>query len=282
MVEIIEEHNVTIFVGSPTMLRMMLDQTPIEDYDLSSLRLVIVGGEMFDEKTFDEWTERSGIEPCNTVGMSQLRHWYLTPYRDGEKIAPRLSVGKPYAGFERKLVKIDEPETELETHDDVGRLAIRGPTNISYWNNIHPEMPEQMSEYTIDNWGLADDAYRQDEEGYLYFETRLDNMITSAGRQISGPEVEGTLIKHNAVSEVAVVGSPDDIRGEIVKAFVVLSEYVSPSVDLVSTLQNFVKEELAPYKYPREIEFVTQLPTDEMGKIQRAELREREYEKEAA
>lgn len=277
MVKIIEEQEVTIFVGSPTMLRMMLSQTTIEDYDLSSLRLVIVGGEMFDEETFDEWTERSGIEPCNTVGMSQLRHWFISSYRNGEKVAPKLSVGQPYAGFEKKLVKIDNPEVEVEGPDTVGRLAIRGPTNINYWNNIHPDMPEVMNEYSVGDWGLADDAYQQDEEGYLYFETRLDNMITSAGRQISGPEVEDVLIRHDMVSEVAVVGSPDDVRGEIVKAFVVPNEGASPGENLITTLQGYVKGEMAPYKYPREIEFVDKLPKDEMGKLQRATLREREH-----
>lgn len=277
MVEIIEEYSVTIFIGSPTMLRMMMEATEISERDLSSLRMVIVGGENFDETTFNQWIQTTGIEPCNTVGMAQLRHWFLTAYRDGEKFAPGLSVGKPYAGFEMKLVDKEDPQQELNKHGNEGRLAIRGPANIHYWNNIHPDMPEAMEEYTVGDWGLTDDAYRQDKEGFMYFATRLDNMIVSAGRQISGPEVEETLLSHQAVANVAVVGSPDETRGTIIKAFVVLKD--EPSEDLVKALQEFVKAEIAPYKYPREIEFVDQLPTDEMGKIQRAELREREYER---
>lgn len=276
MVDIIEEQDVTIFVGSPTMLRMMMETTTLENRDLSSLRLVIVGGEMFDEETYQSWIEKTGIEPCNTVGMSQLRHWFLTPYRDGEKYAPDLSVGQPYGGFEMKLVEVDNPQNDIDSPGNVGRLAIRGPTNITYWNNIHPDMPEVMADYSIGSWGLADDAYRLDEDGLLYFETRLDNMIVSGGRQISGPEVEDTLIGHEFVKDVAVVGSPDETRGEIVKAFVIPSDYDQSEDRMTSDLQEYVKEQIAPYKYPRKIEFLDELPTDEMGKIQRAELRDRE------
>ena len=276
MLEIMAEREVTVFVGSPTMLRMMMTETDVAEYDLSELRLMVIGGEMFDAETFKQWKEATGIEPCNTVGMSQLRHWFLTSYRGGEKFAPELSVGKPYAGFEVKLVDIEEPARDLDKRDTVGRLAIRGPANIAYWNNIHPEMPDAMDDYRVGSWGLADDAYRQDEDGYLYFETRLDNMIVTGGRQISGPEVEDVLVRHEAVQDIAVVGSPDKQRGEIVKAFVVPNQGITPNSSLINSLQEYAKAEMSPYKYPREIEFIDELPKDEMGKIQRAQLRKRE------
>lgn len=280
MVDVIEEQDVTIFVGSPTMLRMMLNAVDLKNRNLASLRMVIVGGEMFDKETFNRWKNQTGIEPCNTVGMTQLRHWFISSYRGGEKFAPGISIGKPYAGFEIKLVDIEDPEEELSGPGQVGRLAIRGPTNITYVNNIHPDMPEVMDEYSVGSWGLADDAYIQDDTGNLYFETRLDNMIVSGGRQISGPEVEDTIIRHEAVEEVAVVGSPDQTRGEIVKAFIKPKPDKNADESTISDIQDFVKKEIAPYKYPREIEFLDKLPTDNMGKIQRAELRKRELDED--
>jgi 2-aminobenzoate-CoA ligase len=276
MLEVMEEHNVSIFAGSPTMLRMMLDEAKISSYDLSSIRLMILGGEMFDEDTYERWKKTTGIDPCNTVGMTPFRHWFLTPYEHGEKrdMTSPLSVGKLRKGYEGKVVDLDDPEVEVE-RGEIGQLAIRGPTNITYWNNIHPEMPQKMEQDSIEDWGLADDAYRRDENGFLHFVTRLDNMIVSGGRQISGPEVEEVLIQYDEINEVAIVGSPDQTHGEIVKAFI-KPEGGSGSQELKNQIRHYAKEKMATYKYPREIEFVEELPKDEVGKIQRAELRERE------
>lgn len=274
-VDIVEEHDVSIFVGAPTMLRMMLQKTDLEERDLSSVRLVVMSGEMFDPQTFEEWRRVTGIEnTCNVVGMSPMRHIFLTSYRDGEKVAPGLSVGKPYAGYEAKVVEIDDPDEELE-RGETGRLAIRGPTTITYWNNIHPDMPGRMGDDSNGPWALLDDAYYRDEDGWLHFETRLDNMIVTGGRQIAAPDVESVLNDHPAVAESAVVGKPDETRGELVKAFVVVEPEATPDADLVAELQDHCKSNMAKYKYPREIEFLSELPKDQVGKIQRAELRDR-------
>jgi 2-aminobenzoate-CoA ligase len=137
-------------------------------------------------------------------------------------------------------------------------------------------MPERMDEDLHDGWSLVDDAFTMDEDGNLFFVSRLDNMIVSGGRQIAGPEVEEVLSEHPAVSEVAVVGSPDDERGEVVKAFVVPAAGHEPGAELVEALQTYAKREMAVYKYPREIQFIDEMPKDAVGKIQRKELREQE------
>ncbi|WP_255152108.1 acyl-CoA synthetase [Halorarius halobius] len=275
--EIIEEHGVTIFAGAPTMLRMMMNHADVPGSDLSSLRLCIMAGEVLDPETADRWTEQSGIEPFNGFGMTPLRIFVATSYRDSEPLADPPAIGRPHAGYEVKIVDIEDPTVEMG-RDEPGRLAVRGPTGICYWNNAHPDMPERMDDDLHDGWSLVDDAFTMDEDGNLFFVSRLDNMIVSGGRQIAGPEVEEVLSEHAAVSEVAVVGAPDDERGEVVKAFVVPADGHDPGDDLVDDLQTYAKGEMAVYKYPRRIEFIDEMPKDDVGKIQRKELRDREQE----
>jgi len=274
MIEVIEDYGVTIFVGAPTMLRMMMNEEDLSGRDLDSVRLVVMSGEMFDEQTYENWIDQTGVEnTCNVVGMTPMRHIFVTSYRDGKKIAPGLSVGKPYAGYEAKVVGTQDTTSE-NSRNQPGRLAIRGPTTINYWNNIHPDMPDRMDEDSYESWALLDDAYERDDDGWLWFKTRLDNMIVSGGRQIAAPEVEEVLNDHPAVAESAVVGKPDKTRGEIVKAFVTLAPDATPNDETVTELQDHAKSVMAKYKYPREIEFREELPKDEVGKLQRAELRD--------
>jgi len=158
--------------------------------------------------------------------------------------------------------------------DALGRLAVRGPTGCRYLDNL-----EQQQKYVRNGWNLTGDAYRRDADGYFWYQARTDDMIISAGYNISGPEVEAALLDHPKVLECAVVGSPNVDRGEIVKAFVVLRPGTVPSDALIQDIQDFAKAEIAPYKYPRTIEFVTGLPRTETGKVQRFKLRELERER---
>jgi 2-aminobenzoate-CoA ligase len=152
---------------------------------------------------------------------------------------------------------------------EIGKLAVRGPTGCRYLSNI-----ERQRTYVRDGWNLTGDAYRRDEDGYFWYQARADDMIISSGYNISGPEVENVLLEHPAVQECGVIGVPHDERGQIVKAFIVLKADHSPSEELVRELQEFVKQQIAPYKYPRAVQFCESLPRTNTGKLQRFKLRE--------
>jgi len=157
-----------------------------------------------------------------------------------------------------------------------GLLAVRGPTGCRYWRK-----PDRQREYVRGGWNITGDVYRQDEDGYFWYQCRNDDLIICGGYNIAGPEVENVLMEHEAVLEAAVVASPDALRQAVPKAFVVLKQGVVSSAALAAALQDHVKRELAPYKYPREIEFIDALPRTETGKIRRVELRERERQRKA-
>ncbi|MFZ3371427.1 MAG: benzoate-CoA ligase family protein, partial [Desulfitobacteriaceae bacterium] len=204
-------------------------------------------------------------------GMTPMRHIFIESALHGIKVAPGNSVGKFVPGYEYKLV--DDKGNKVK-NGEIGRLAVRGLTGVVYWCNLHPQMPGKQREDTINGWNLLDDAYTQDEDGWLYFSTRLDNMIITGGRQIAAPEVEEVLSAHPAVNQVAVVGVPDPVRTNSVKAFVVLNPGYTPSEELIKELQAYAKDNMSFYKYPRIIEFIDSLPRDAVGKIQRRLLRE--------
>jgi 2-aminobenzoate-CoA ligase len=151
----------------------------------------------------------------------------------------------------------------------VGHLAVQGPTGCRYLDD-----PERQQSYVRDGWNYPGDAYRMDEDGYFWYQARADDMIISAGYNIAGPEVENVLLDHAAVAECGVVGVPDPERGQVVKAFIVLREGFASGEPLAKELQDFVKQEIAPYKYPRQIEFVESLPRTQTGKLQRYRLRQ--------
>jgi 2-aminobenzoate-CoA ligase len=159
---------------------------------------------------------------------------------------------------------------------EIGRLAVRGPTGCRYLAD------ERQREYVRQGWNLTGDAYKVDQDGYFWFQARTDDMIISAGYNIAGPEVEDALLEHDAVAECAVVGAPDPVRGQIVKAFVVPRQGAARSDALAKELQEFVKRRIAAYKYPRAIEFLDALPRTETGKVQRFRLRQMEAERAAA
>jgi 2-aminobenzoate-CoA ligase len=188
----------------------------------------------------------------------------------GDDIRPG-ATGKAVPGYEARI--FDEELQELPP-GEVGRLAVRGPTGCRYLDD-----PERQRDYVRNGWNFTGDAYRMDEDGYFYFQARTDDMIVTAGYNISGPEVEEALLAHESVADCACVASPDPERGNVVKAFVVLRSGAAGDVKKIAELQDFVKSQIAPYKYPRAIEFVSSLPRTETGKVQRFKLRQAEIEK---
>lgn len=259
LLEAIERHNATICFTAPTAYRMMLDV--LDDYDLSSLRLGVSSGETLPESTFSAFRDATGISLIDSMGSTEMLHIFIAS--SGDDIRPG-ATGKPLPGVRAKVVG---PGMEELPPGRVGRLAVRGPTGCRYLDD------DRQTDYVQDAWNLTGDAFFQDEDGYFWFQARADDMIISSGYNIAGPEVEASLLKHHAVADCGVVGVADEQRGQLVKAFVVLKEAIEPSDGLVVELQEFVKNDIAPYKYPRSVAFVESLPKTETGKIQRFKLR---------
>jgi 2-aminobenzoate-CoA ligase len=228
-------------------------------------------GEILDPRTYAAWHDL-GFPLRNAVGMTPMRHLFIDSNEDGRKTAPGLSVGAPLPGYEARLT--DEDGNTVTGPDTPGRLAVRGPSGITYWINRHPSIRERAAKDVRGGWSFLDDAYRRDEEGWLWFDGRLDDMIVTGGRQVAPVEVEEVLSAHPAVAEVAVVAAPDELRGQVVAACVSLQSGYEPSDALAGELQAHAKAAMAGYKYPRRIEFMAALPKDGVGKIQRRRLRE--------
>ncbi len=262
LVEAIGQYEATISVTAPTGYRAMLGL--IDEHPIPSLRKCVSAGETLPQPTFEAWEEATGIKIIDGIGSTEMLHIFISAPE--EAIRPG-ATGKPIPGYEAKVV--DEAMQEVPV-GEVGRLAVRGPTGCRYLAD-----PRQR-DYVVDGWNVTGDAYRMDADGYFYFQARNDDMIVSSGYNISGPEVEEALMDHDAVAECAVVAAPDEARGSIVKAFVVAAEGYTPGDELAATLQEHVKSVIAPYKYPRAVEFVDALPKTETGKVQRFRLRQAE------
>jgi 2-aminobenzoate-CoA ligase len=252
----------TICFTAPTSYRAMLAR--LGDYDLSSLRRCISAGEALGKATFERWLAATGLKLIDGIGGTEMLHIYLSASE--EAIRPG-ATGKPLEGYHAKVV--DEAGRDLPPNT-VGRLAVRGPIGCRYLAD-----PRQ-TQYVQNGWNMPGDAYLVDDDGYFWYQARSDDMIVSAGYNIAGPEVEAALLSHPAVAECGVVGAPDAARGSIVKAYVVLrADAGAASPELAKTLQDHVKAEIAPYKYPRSISFVDALPKTSSGKLQRFVLRAR-------
>ena len=262
VVDAIERHSITTLSTAPTMYRALL-----RDADLSrvrSLRACVSAGEPLPAAVATAWTERTGVRIIDGIGSTEMLHIFVGSPADEARPG---SVGRPVPGYEAMVV--DEAMQPVAP-DVVGRLAVRGPTGCRYLDD-----PRQ-SDYVVDGWNVTGDAFRCDEDGYFWFAARTDDLIVSSGYNISPLEVESALLQHDAVAECAVVASPDEARGHVVKAFVVAADGADAGDALVAELQQHVKEQIAPYKYPRRIEFVDDLPRTLTGKVQRAALRKRE------
>jgi 2-aminobenzoate-CoA ligase len=261
MVRIIETYKATICFTSPTAYRAMMAAMD-KGADLSSLRIAVSAGETLPAPVFDAWTRKTGKTILDGIGSTELLHIFITN-RVGDAAAGK--TGKPVAGYEAKIV---DDEMRDVPDGTVGKLAVRGPTGCRYLAD------ERQSNYVRDGWNLTGDSFVRDEQGRFAFVARSDDMIVSSGYNIAGPEVEAALLSHPAVVECGVVAAPDEARGMIVKAYVIVASGVVADAELATALQDHVKREIAPYKYPRAIEFVEQLPKTGTGKLQRFALRQ--------
>jgi 2-aminobenzoate-CoA ligase len=261
LLQAIQQHRPTVCFTSPTGYRAMLAQ--LGRFDISSLRKCVSAGEHLPAATFLAWEKATEIRIIDGIGSTELLHIFISS--PPEEARPG-STGKVIPGYQAKIV--DDDGNDLPANE-VGRLAVCGPTGCKYLNN-----PEQQQQYVQNGWNLTGDSYSMDADGYFWYQARTDDMIISSGYNISGPEVENALLEHPAVAECAVVGVPDEARGQVVKAYVVLKPGVEGTVPLVKELQDFVKKIIAPYKYPRALEFLTALPRTQTGKLQRYRLRD--------
>ncbi|HET8727524.1 MAG TPA: benzoate-CoA ligase family protein [Alphaproteobacteria bacterium] len=268
LLKAIEKHRATVCFTAPTAYRAMTDM--LDRYDVSSLRKCVSAGEALPLPTWEAFRDATGIAIIDGIGSTEMLHIFISAA--GDDIRPG-STGKPVPGYEACVV--DDDGNPLPP-GEVGRLAVRGPTGCRYLAD------DRQRNYVRDGWNLTGDAYRMDEDGYFWYQARTDDMIISSGYNIAGPEIEEALLAHPDVKECAVVGAPDPDRGQIVKAFVVLRDGAIGDPALTKELQDFVKAEIAPYKYPRAIEFVDALPRTETGKVQRFKLRQQELERAAA
>lgn len=259
MVNTIRDIGATITYTAPTFYRQMAAFA--KDVPLPSLKKSVSAGEGLPDATRTLWREATGVEMTDGIGATEMFHIFISSPPEEVR---RGAIGKVVPGYIAKVV--DEEGFEVP-RGTVGKLAVIGPTGCKYLDD-----PRQAN-YVKNGWNYPGDAFLQDEDGYFFYQARADDMIITSGYNVGGPEVEDALLKHPAVAECGVIGKPDDERGMIVKAFVVLKPAYANDTNMVKTLQDHVKAMLAPYKYPREIEFRNALPRTETGKLQRFKLR---------
>ncbi len=254
----------TITFTAPTFYRHMalaIEQQRAR-FDTSSLKQSVSAGEALPAATRAHWHSTTGIEMLDGLGATEMMHIFIAAA--GADVRPG-AIGKAVPGFE--IAVLDDQLQPVPT-GEVGKLAVRGPTGCRYLNDVRQRV------YVRDGWNLTGDTVTLDADGYVYFKARTDDLIITSGYNIGAPEVEAAVLLHDAVAECAVIGVPDEARGQAVKAFVVLKPGHIASVELACALQDHVKSVIAPYKYPRQIAFVDALPKTETGKLQRFRLRE--------
>jgi 2-aminobenzoate-CoA ligase len=256
----IAEHRATVCFTSPTAYRAMAPHAA--QHDMASLRKCVSAGEALPAATRALWKQASGIELIDGIGATEMLHIFISHTEDEARPG---ATGKPVPGY--RACVLDDAGLPLPP-GQVGRLAVKGPTGCRYLAD------ERQRHYVSNGWNVTGDAYLVDADGYYVYQARTDDMIISAGYNIAGPEVESALLAHPAVAECAVVGLSDEERGQVVAAFVVLRAGHAPGDALAGELQNWVKQTIAPYKYPRRVLFRDSLPRTETGKLQRFRLKE--------
>ena len=256
----IAAHGVTVLSTAPTAYRAMLAAGKADQ--LRGLRRAVSAGEHLPGPTWQEFYEATGVKIIDGIGSTEMLHIFIAAADDA--IRPG-STGKPVPGYRAAVI---DGEGKPVPDGEPGRLAVKGPTGCRYLAD------ERQRTYVRDGWNLTGDTYIRDAEGYFWYQARSDDMIISGGYNIAGPEIEDVLLGHPDVAECGVVGVPDQARGQIVKAFVILRDGAAPGDAKIRELQDLVKQRIAPYKYPRSIEFVHSLPRTNTGKLQRFKLRQ--------
>jgi 2-aminobenzoate-CoA ligase len=259
LLDTIQRFNATTCFTSPIMYRQMASL--VKRSDIPSLKTCVSAGEALPDPTRQAFKEATGIEIIDGIGSTEMMHIFIS--HTPEKVR-RGATGYAIPGYQATVVDEDGKPCKPGV---VGKLAVKGPTGCRYLAD------ERQKNYVQNGWNVTGDAYLMDEDGYFFYQARTDDMIISAGYNIAGPEVETALLAHPAVAECGVVGWPDEERGTIVKAFVVLKPGNERNPAMASALQDHVKKVIAPYKYPRQIEFIDTLPRTETGKVQRFKLR---------
>jgi len=260
LLETIQSFKASVCFTTPIMYRGMAAMAG--GFDISSLKKCVSAGEALPDATRSLFRQATGIEIVDGIGSTEMIHIFIS---HAPEKARRGATGYAVPGYRATVL---DDEGKACPAGTVGRLAVKGPTGCRYLAD------ERQRNYVHNGWNLTGDAYLMDEQGYFFYQARTDDMIISAGYNIAGPEVEGVLLAHPAVAECGVVGSPDAERGTVVKAFVVLKPGHPRGADLARQLQDYVKNSIAPYKYPRVVEFVDALPRTETGKLQRFKLRQ--------
>ncbi len=264
LLKTIQDFKATMCFTAPTFYRQMaaLLQNAPKSYNLKRLKKCVSAGEALPDATRQIFKQATGIEIIDGLGSTEMIHMFVshTPER-----ARRGATGYAIPGYQATV--LDDAGKPCPP-DVVGRLAVKGPTGCRYLAD------ERQKDYVQNGWNITGDAYKRDRDGYFYYQARTDDMIISAGYNIAGPEVESALLAHEAVAECGVVGVPDEERGQIAKAFVVLKPGYTGNEQMVRALQDYVKASIAPYKYPRKVEFLSVLPRTETGKLQRFKLRQ--------
>ena len=260
MVKLINQVGATICYTAPTFYRQMAAFA--KQHGVATLRICVSAGEGLPDATRQLWKDATGIDMTDGIGATEMFHIFISAapadLRQG-------AVGKVVPGY---IAKVVDDQGQEVPHGTVGKLAVIGPTGCRYLGDA------RQTHYVKNGWNYPGDAFVQDADGYFFFQARADDMIITSGYNVAGPEVEDALLKHAAVAECGVIGEPDDERGMIVKAFVVLRPGQQPDADMTRLLQDHVKATLAPFKYPRQIEFLSALPRTETGKLQRFKLRQ--------
>jgi 2-aminobenzoate-CoA ligase len=262
LADAIQEYDATVLFTAPTSYRAMAARGA--DLRGTPLRKCVSAGEALPAATRAQWRQATGIEIIDGIGATELLHIFISA--DEEHARPG-ATGVPVPGYQARVV--DDAGNPVPP-GTVGLLAVKGPTGCRYLAD------ERQTTYVRAGWNYTGDSYLMDEDGYFHYQARSDDMIISSGYNIAAPEVEDAVMAHPAVADCAVIGAPDDERGQIVKAYVVPRPEAEPGDDLVRDVQDFVKRTIAPYKYPRAIEFVEALPRTQTGKLQRFKLREQQ------
>jgi len=260
MVQLMGRVGATICYTAPTFYRQMAPFA--QTHGVGQLRLSVSAGEGLPDATRQLWKQASGLEMIDGIGATEMFHIFISSAP--ESVRPG-AIGTVVPGYQARIV--DEAGAEVP-RGQVGRLAVKGPTGCRYLDDA------RQRQYVQDGWNFPGDAFSQDADGYFFYQARTDDMIITAGYNVAGPEVEAALMQHPAVAECGVVGRPDEARGMVVVAYVVLRPGHARDAAQTKTLQDHVKQTLAPYKYPREVVYVDQLPRTETGKLQRFALRQ--------